>query len=91
MWLEESPAPYFKYNPPWRGPVSEEDEEVLLDFHLEAPPELGPEVNCFLLGQADSLGEEDRERSSPEPPVDDLESWVTGEPGCMTHLSGGRN
>ena len=77
MQLEESPVPFFKYNPPWRGPASEEDEEALLDFDLEAPPELGPKVNCFLLGLADSSGEEDRKRSSPEAPVEDLENWVT--------------
>ena len=74
---EESHAPYFKYNPPWRGPASEEDEEAVPDFNLEAPPELGLEVNCFLQGLAESLGEEDRKTSSPEPPVEDLESWVT--------------
>ena len=55
--LEESPAPYFKYNPPWRNPASEEDEEALLDFNMEALPELGLEVNCFLQGLAKSLGE----------------------------------
>ena len=63
--------------PPWRGPASEEDEEALLDFDLEALLELGPKVNHFLQKLADSLGEEDRKRSSPEPPVEDLESWVT--------------
>ena len=77
MQPEESPAPYFEYNPPWRGPASEEDEEAVLDFDLEAPLELGPEVNRFLQGPADSGGEEDRKRSSPEPSVEDLESWVT--------------
>ena len=35
VWPEESPAPYFEYNPPWRGPASEEDEKALLDFDLE--------------------------------------------------------
>ena len=52
----ETPAPYFEYNPPWRGPAPEEEEEALLDFDLEALLELGPEVNCFLQGLADSLG-----------------------------------
>ena len=77
VWPEQSPVPYFKYNPPWRGPASEEDEKALLDFDLEAPSELGPEVDCFLQGPAESSGEEDRRISSPEPPVEDLESWVT--------------
>ena len=75
--LEGSPATYFEYSPPWKGPASEEDEEALLDFDLEAPPELGPEIDCFLQGLADSMGEEDRKRSSPEPPVEDFQSWVT--------------
>ena len=75
MQPEESPAPYFEYSPPWRGPESE--EEGLLDFDLEALPELGPEVDHFLQEPADSSGEEDRKRSSPEPPVEDFESWVT--------------
>ena len=48
-----------------------------LNFNLETPPDLGPEVNCFLQGLAESSGEEDRRMSSPEPPVEELESWVT--------------
>ena len=51
MWLE-SHAPYFEYHPPWRGPQPKEDEEAPMDFNLEALPELGPEVNCFLQGLA---------------------------------------
>ena len=74
---EETPSPYFEYSPPWRDPASEEDEEALPDFDLEALPELGPEVDCFLLEPADSSGEEDRKRSSSEPPVEDFKSWVT--------------
>ena len=62
---------------PWRGSASEGDEEALLDFDLEALLDLGPEVDCFLQGPAESFGEEDRKMSSPEPPVEDLESWVT--------------
>ena len=58
MWLRESPAPYFEYSPPWRGPESEEDEEALLDFDLEALPELGPEVDHFLQELAGSSEEE---------------------------------
>ena len=67
MQLEESHAHYFEYHPPWRGPASEEDEEVLLDFDLEALLELGLEVDCFLQGLAESSGDEDRRMSSPEP------------------------
>ena len=43
-----------------------------MDLDLEAPLELGPEVNCFLQGLAESLEEEDRRMSSPEPPVEEL-------------------
>ena len=74
MWLEESPAPLFEYSPPWRGPESGEDEEALLDFHLEALPELGPEVDLFLQELAGSSEEVDRRRCSPEPPVEDYKS-----------------
>ena len=80
MQLEESPASFFEYSPPWRGPRSgedKEDESALLDFDLEAPPELGPEINPFLQELAGSSEEEDRNRSSPEPPVEEYESWVT--------------
>ena len=47
-----------------------------MDFNLEALLELGPEVDCFLQRPAESLEEEDRRMSSPEPPVEELESWV---------------
>ena len=50
MLPEESHAPYFEYQPPWRDPESIEDEETPVDFDLGALPELGPEVNCFLQG-----------------------------------------
>ena len=76
MQPEECPAPYFEYIPPWRGPESEEDEEAFLDFDLEAPLELGPEVDHFLWEPAGSLEEEEMKRSSPELPVEDFESWV---------------
>ena len=47
-----------------------------MDFNLEAPPELGPEVNHFLQGLVKSSEEEDRRTSSPEAPVEELERWV---------------
>ena len=80
VWPEESPASFFKYSPPWWGPGSGEDEEAelpILDFNLEPPPELGPEVDHFLQEPAGSLEEDDRSRSSAEPPVEDYERWVT--------------
>ena len=92
--LEDCCAPYFEYHPPWRSMESKEDEEAPMDFNLEAPLELGPEVNCFLWGPAKSLEEEeDRKMSSPEPLVEDLEGWVTWRaqihkmPGCWQELA----
>ena len=80
MQPEESPALFFKYSPPQRSPGSGEDEEAklpLLDFDLEVLPELGPKVDHFLQKSAGSSEEEDRNRSSPEPPVEEYERWVT--------------
>ena len=79
MWLEESPSPFFKYSPPQGGPGSGEDKEAklpLLDFYLEAPLELGPEVNHSFQELAGSSEEEDRNRSSPKPLVEEYERWV---------------
>ena len=42
-----------------------------MDFDLEALPELGLEVDCFLQGLAKSSEEEVRRTSSPEPPVEE--------------------
>ena len=47
------------------------------DLDLEEPPELGPEVTCFLQGSAKSLGEENVKVPSPEPPIEELQKWVT--------------
>ena len=57
-----------------------EDKEAklpLLDFDLGPLPELGPEVDHFLQELASSLEEDDRNRSSPEPLVEEYERWVT--------------
>ena len=73
-------APFFEYSPPWRDQGSEEEEEAklpLLDFNLEDPPELGPEVDHFLQEMAWSLEEENRDRPSPETPLEEYEKWVT--------------
>ena len=77
MWPEDCHAPYFEYHPPWRSPESDEDKEVPVDFDLEALPELGPEVDHILWGPVKGSEEEDRKVPSPEPPVEELESWVT--------------
>ena len=77
MWLKDYCAPYFEYHPPWRGLEPKEDEEASAEFDLETLPELGLEVNHFLQGPAESSEEEDRGMPSPEPPVEELENWVT--------------
>ena len=62
------------------GPGSEENEEAklpLLDFDLEDPPELRPEVDHFLQELAGSSEEDNRNRSSPEPSVEEYKRWVT--------------
>ena len=76
MQLEEIHAPYFDYQPPWRDLESMENKETPVDFDLGAPLELGPEVNHFLQGSAESSKEEDKEVPCPKPPVEELESWV---------------
>ena len=89
------PSPFFEYSPPQWGPGSGEDEEAelpLLDFDLEPPPELGPEVDHLLQEPAGSMEEDDRNRSSPEPLVED-ERWATwqtrvhGTPGWQSELA----
>ena len=78
--LEKSPAHFFEYSPPHGSLLSGEDKEAklpLLDFDLEAPPELGPEVNSFLQQLAGSSEEDNRNRSSPEPAVEEYKRWVT--------------
>ena len=80
VWPEEDPSPFFQYSLPQRGPGSEEEEEAelpLLDVDLEDLPELGPEVDHFLQESAWSLEEENRDRSSREPPVEEYKGWVT--------------
>ena len=64
------PAPFFQYSPPQWDPGCGKDKEAelpLLDFSLEPPPELGPEVNHFLQETAGSSEEADRNRSSQNP------------------------
>ena len=80
MWPEEGPAPFFQYSPLQLGMGSEEEEEAklpLLDFDLEDLLELGPEVDHFLQELAGSSDEENRDRPSAEPLVEEYERWVT--------------
>ena len=48
-----------------------------MDVNLEDLLKLGPEVDCFLQESAGGSKEESRGRSSPEPPVEEYERWVT--------------
>ena len=66
------PYSLLQISPSLEGLESEEDEEAIMDFDLEALPELGLQVDCFLQGLAESSGEEDGRMSSPEPPVEEL-------------------
>ena len=54
-----------------------EEEVATEDLDLGEPPELVPEVTYFLQGSAKSLGEEDVKAPSPEPPIEDLQKWLT--------------
>ena len=48
---------------------------TIKDPDLEEPPELGPEVTCFLRGLAES-SEEEEKAPSPKHPVKELCKWV---------------
>ena len=77
MQLEDCCAPYFQYHPSQRGSESEGDAEATEDLNLEDPLELGPEVTCFLQGPTKSSEEENVKVPSPEPPIEELQKWVT--------------
>ena len=75
-------------------PIQEPEAKLpLLDFDLDRLPELGPEVDHFLQEPAGSLEEDDRNRSSPEPHVEEYERWITWQtqahdmPGWWPELS----
>ena len=77
MQLEDCCASYFEYHPSQRGSESEGNEEAPKDFTLDDPPELGPEVDCFLQGPVESSEEENMKMPSPKPQIEEVESWVT--------------
>ena len=58
MWLEDCCTPYFEYHPSPRSLEPGGEAAAIEDPDLEEPPEMGPEVTCFLQGSAKSLGEE---------------------------------
>ena len=76
MWLEDFCGLYFEYHPSQRSSESKGDMGATEDLNLE-PPELGPEVTCFLQGSAKSLEEEKVKVPFPEPSIDKLHKWVT--------------
>ena len=55
VWPEDCHAPYFEYHPSQRSLESGGEAAAIRDLDLEEPPELGPEVTCFLQGSAESL------------------------------------
>ena len=77
MRPEDHCGPYFEYHPSQRSLESEGHTATTEDLNLEEPPELGPEVTCFLQGSAKSLEEENMKAPSPEPPINKLQKWVT--------------
>ena len=77
VWPEDCHAPYFKYNPPLRSLEPEGEEAATEDVNLGEPPELELEVTYFLQGLAKSLREENVKAPSPEPPIGELQRWVT--------------
>ena len=77
VWPGGCPAPYFKYQPSRRNSESGREAAATEDLDLEEPPELGPEVTCFLRGSAENSEEEDEKVPSPKPPVKEFHRWVT--------------
>ena len=69
---EDCPGPNFKYHPSRRNSESGREAVAMEDSNLEEPPELGPEVTCFLRGSAENSEEEDKKVPSSEPPVKEL-------------------
>ena len=62
-------APIFDYHPSRRKLGLGEEGAATEDPDLEEPPELGPEVTCFLRGLAENSEEDDEKAPSPEPPM----------------------
>ena len=77
VWLEDCHAPYFEYHPSQRSSESKGDEVATKDINLKEPPELGPEVTCFVQGSAENLEEENVKGPSPKPQIEELQKWVT--------------
>ena len=75
--LEDCCAPYLEYHPSQRSLESGGEVVATKDLNLEELPELGPEVTCFLQGSAESSEEENVKEPSPEPPIEELQKWVT--------------
>ena len=74
---EDCHAPYFEYHPSKRSSESRGEVAATDDPDLEEPPELGPEVTCFLRGSAESSEEENKSAPPPKPWVEELQKWMT--------------
>ena len=69
-----------EHGPPQWGPEAWEDEgaeQPFLEFDLGPPPELGPDIDCFFQELTSSTREDSKNDSSPEPPAEECERWVT--------------
>ena len=79
--LEDRPVNSPEHSPPWWSPgvwENKEAEPPFLEFDLELPPELGPNVNCTFSRSWPAVHREDsRNNSSPEPLVEEYERLVT--------------
>ena len=85
MQPESCLVPYFEYHPSRRNSESSREAMATKDPNLEEPPELEPEVACFLRGLAKN-SEEEEKAPSPKPPVKELCRWVTWRAeACETH------
>ena len=90
---EDSPVHSPMHSPHLWGPETPDDEEaelLFLEFDLGPPPELEPEVNCFLQEPASQLREDSKSNSSLEPPGEEHKRWVMWRDGHSINLAGGR-
>ena len=78
--LEDSPVHSPEHSPSQGDPGAWKDEGTgmpFLEFDLGLPLGLAPEVDYFLQEPASSVRERSGSDSSPEPPAEEYERWVT--------------
>ena len=77
--LEDSSVSSPTHSPPQWGPGVSENKEAeppFLEFNLQPPPELGPDIDHFLQEPANGSREDNERDSSPDLPVEEYERWV---------------